>query len=403
MATAQTAPAEFGPKAAAIFDILLHVFILSLVLQLLYVFKLRQIEDDSTKEEIGKGIEGLIEKAPVMSETTINLYRAITSEDQYNYERANKLALTRNWFMIAGLGGSAALIYLIMQLACKAKNTSEILRHTVAQNLALLVLVMVIELVFILTVVLKYAAVSGDFLGAVAKERIVNQKKPIEEAGLPRGQIVGIYALSFWALGYLVSTAKRHDEFDPSHNDTMLNTVKHLNFVGILWQATAIVLAINVVFFTLGTEQEKRILRTSVQRVVDDTTKPMWKVLEVLAPEEKALLEEKMRKEVKPAPPTPPDNKKVVMRAIVITLIVFVLCVIASLIKRMMGDAMKQSIPWSAMARTAGIAACCSFLAEFTFLNNIVANYDVMSTQKVRNIVADKFTLKLIKAQKKSE
>jgi hypothetical protein len=66
-------------------------------------------------------------------------------------------------------------------------------------------------------------------------------------------------------------------------------------------------------------------------------------------------------------------------------------CSAASLVKLGRG----QEVHWGEVGRNAVIAACCSFLAEFTFLNVVVSNYDILTGHKVKNIIIDKLESKL--------
>ena len=81
---------------------------------------------------------------------------------------------------------------------------------------------------------------------------------------------------------------------------------------------------------------------------------------------------------------------------------VLVVCWIASLPSSALrtGKLLDNSAAyWKAMGRTAAIAACCSFVAEYSFLNMVVAEYNVLPNQTVKNILLEKLKIRLQKSR----
>ncbi len=385
---------SFGPRSAALFDTLMHVLVLSLVLQVIFIYRLRQTEINAASENLNKAVAQVTANAPTLSKTTIDLFKAVTTEDQYNAKRANNLVLMRNWYMIGGFGAACLVLYVMMRYSCQAKDSYAVLNHTVGSNVALLACVGVIEMVFIVFVVLKFRPTGPNFLSNVAQNRVaqVGTGTPVTDAHLPTSHKAMVYICIAAAVGYLIWTAK-DKEFDAEKNKTITSALMHLNYTGIIWQACAISVAINLVFFTFGKKQEVLIMQSSTERVVDDLTTPLWNTLGVMAPDEKAALEDDL-KQLEPKPVEPPNNEAVYLRAFLITFIVFGMCGISSMFKR--AYAGKDSkIDWKQMGRTAALSACCSLFAEFTFLNDVTSDYNVITTQGVKDIIARQFELKL--------
>ena len=91
-----TIPVSFGPRSAALFDTLMHIFVLSLVLHVLFVYRLRKTEINAGSEHLNKAVANITANAPILSQPTIDLFRAVSTEDQYNAKRSNELVMMRN-------------------------------------------------------------------------------------------------------------------------------------------------------------------------------------------------------------------------------------------------------------------------------------------------------------------
>ena len=389
-----TIPVSFGPRSAALFDTLMHIFVLSLVLHVLFVYRLRKTEINAGSEHLNKAVANITANAPILSQPTIDLFRAVSTEDQYNAKRSNELVMMRNAYLIGGFGAACVVLYVMMRYSCQKQDSYAVLNHTVGSNLALLGLVGVIEVVFIVFVVLKFRPTSPNFLSNVAQNRIATAatKAPVTNAHLPTSHKAMVYALIAIAITYLVWTAN-DKSFDAEKNKTIFSSMMHLNYTGIIWQACAISLAINLVFFTFGKKQEVLIMQSSTERVVDDLTAPIWRTLDVMAPTQKMTLEEDLKK-LQPKPVVLPNNEAIYLRAFLITFIVFGMCGISSMFKRAYAGK-DDAIDWKQMGRTAALSACCRLFAEFTFLNDVPSNYNVITTQGAKDIITRQFELKL--------
>ena len=384
-----------GPRAVSIFDILMHVMALLVVLHVIYVVKLRYMEEEAVDKEVGDAIDTLIEEAPPLSRRTLGIFKAIANDDQSVQRKANSLSLFSNAMIIGGLAGSCIAIYSVLHLTCKTSGTVEMLRHTVVQNACLILLVGVIELAFVKFVVMHFSPVSKTFIAKVAKERILDNRKPIQGRSIKVATTVCTYAVSIAVIVLMLYRTKSLSH-DLNYNRSLRDSLKGIDFTNILWQASAICIAVNAIFFTFGAKVEKDMLRTAVQRIVDDNTKPMAQILEEVAPDETKKIMGEVQSRLRAPKESEEledsvDNQTAYVRALILVVAIVGVCSAASLIKLGRG----QEVHWGELGRNAVIAACSSFLAEFTFLNVVVSNYDILTGHKVKNIIVAKLESKL--------
>ena len=200
---------KFGSVSAVMFDVLVHVFVLSAILQLLFEMKLKSTEHKALYTELEKSIQNGLKSAKIqhtIPSKITDMFREIATSDS-EYKRANKLAIAQNRNFIYILGAVTAAYYCSVRFSCNTKSGSAnlVLFDTLRDNSFMLIVVGIIEALFIFKVILKYVPTKPSFLVTSALERLqkgANAAPPSQEMS-PVLTVLG-YGLPICLLGPLI-------------------------------------------------------------------------------------------------------------------------------------------------------------------------------------------------------
>lgn len=456
-------------KAEHVLDTLFHIFILSLVLQCLWVVMMRKIEKRLLNNEVKNALQAIID--PATSKLPIHMLpaklfdfgKAWFDRDEATKE-INSLIISRNWVLIEMLGLGCAAYYFTLKWNCSSKNSESALGHILLNNFVLLIIVGLVEAVFCFGVILHFVPTPPSFMAKAVLRRLEHISEAVanpdachvdkfgthwKKADAPPSEGVRethealvdavrtslhvptstlddmgsvILAESYVQVGddvyvpYLPSqtqwTTSCKGQFPklaitagyilPVFLLAVLIKVYNpadtsFNVTSIAWQGVLVSIVISVLFLTIGHAQEKLVMSSTIDRVVDKIVGGVYKGLMIASPSEAkrvvddlariqlpdmSLEDEKVRS----------SNMKLMMKTGVIvgTALAFALAVTGG--EHAYRKAYKKGQKSNGIltiATSAGIAATCSFLAEFNFLVRVLARNRPLSADDVMRHAID--------------
>lgn len=391
-----------------IFDILLHIALISLVLQIGFSVFLQKLEQRATNTEIKNALKTILKESleDYRSEISkihpdwVESMEVFFENDDY-FNNANDLVKQKNWMFIIMLIFSTILFLLTMKYMCRTKGMGHGILKTIGGNLALLVLVGCIEGYFILEIMLNFVPTKPSLMSETVIDRLkkFDNDKTIKNCfiescppKLPQYLIILGYfvpVISLIGLTVLLSKLKNNQYFK---NRRLPDKI---NFPGILWQGAFVAIVVSGAFLTLGKKQEELVLTSTLNKIVDTYVGTLYKSIEKTSPDVADIFMKKLQTLEKPDM-TDDDanvkynNNKMVKKAIYMCLVVVGIALVVHILtitlskKKEMRLFRKQNIKFVFIS--ALIAACCSFLSEFNFMVAVAAKAEPISVNEVGTI-----------------
>lgn len=384
------------------FDVLLHIVVLSTLLQVLFEWKIKNVEHNVLKTQAAHVLRDYLRSttaetrahiAAVVQTPVVQSLKSLTLRDD-DHVTINSLVISRNRLFIGCLAVSTAAFLYTTAAGCGAP-WMPLLRRTLLSTAGLLVVAGVLEIVFFQRVVQKYEAVPPSKISLTLlrtlQDTVQNadtqlasggrrSERPPADPSLPaRVRLGGLFA----GLAVLVALGRHHTQ-----------AVHVLNPATLLWSGVAVAVVVGTLFFTAGARQEELILEATVQRVVNTTFGVFYNSLLKTRPAEAARLKLRiehlhspdMRKKDAQCAANNNSRRKVAVGILAVAVGGAVAgtaaqrVVFSSLRRRGHPSFVDDSAP--TVLRTMLLAAACSFLAEYSFLVQVVAPTRPISVQE---------------------
>tara|TARA_B110000046_G_scaffold183065_1_gene218370 strand:- start:337 stop:1611 length:1275 start_codon:yes stop_codon:yes gene_type:complete len=408
--TARTCSRGFDGKTETVFDILFHVVVMSVVLQLGFVMFLDKTERNALTTEVRGAIHAALGKVAgdnVGMNTKLLDAAGPLFEDDESYNRIRSLVISRNWQFIGLLVSALVGFFATVKYSCNASDAITALFNTTKNNMLLLAVVAVIEITFINQVVLHYVAVKPSTLSASVVQRLKEMDKhpptPHNSGREPDGSVctrlqwknVFDPRSKFWSTpcgsafprrvqlaGYVVGIALL-----AQLGRLYTPRTREVNPGLVMCQGALVASVVSAMFLTLGAVQEQLLVQSTINRTVDAYAGTVYaSLLAADATRAEQLLRTVQQLE-------PPDmrqedaacsasNRHLEKKAGLICAgtVVSAACVNFLQLSRSSQDKRDNL---STFFCGSLIAATCSFLSEFHFLVNVVGEMPSLSTNQV--------------------
>ena len=416
-------------KSETVFDILLHISLISLVLQLGYSVFLQKMERNVTVTEVTSGLKSIMggfleEYQNTVGEIDTKWIEAmeVWFENSDEFDNANNLVKQKNWMFILMLIFSIVLFLITMRYMCKTKNMKHGVLKTVGNNVGLLLLVGIIEGYFIFKVMLNFVPTKPSLMSDTVIDRLsqISDDQKTNKCftrscppQLPQLVIIAGYCIPVIFLIFMIIYLSNLREKFPKTGQNSLSGVVHENMgffrniidgiPGILWQGSFVAIVVSVAFLTIGKKQEELILTGTINKIVDSYVGTIYDSMYEISPSSAENFMNKLRDIQKPDmvdedKKVLENNKLLVRKAIFMCIVIagcalifhFLFIVMSKNAKMRLYR--KQNIKFIAIS--AVIAALCSFLSEFNFMVAVAAKSEPVSVNDV-----GKIALNIIKYQ----
>ena len=461
----KSCPISFQGRPEVVFDVLFHVVMLSMVLQVIFELKLSLLERDHIHKLVENALWSTLGKlvtGPKLPSETFDVMDALLGDDEQHHE-INRMIVSRNRVFVGMMALACAGYYLTLSQTCRADKSPEALGSVLKNNLALLAVVGTLEGLFVWLVILEYSPIKPSELQKVVVDRIRNVATPREtqEELESQGRRPGYLMMLLPALLGLTSSAirKRYPflsnvtwvgamatcivavvfasfgltqdvECSAIEKPCGSNLSPLLRYgvyaavlavlIGlsrvysppnsfspscILWQGFAISTVVSSLFLTLGAEQERLVLKSTVGRIVDSYLQRIYQSAEVVnAPGAQAVAAKLAEALDSYEVPVDEDMK---VKEHNVSLLVYaggivggtLLCaIVCTLVEGKFQQRRDNKVElWergreSALKRLflgASLAGSCSLLAEFHFLTSMLAPTRPLSVTKVNRMITD--------------
>ena len=163
---------NFTGKPEVTFDILIHILILSVILEIVFEKFLQSIERKALTNEISKVIESAMSKIDTeKAKPYVPIIRPWFCNNE-DTSVINSQVVDRNRLFIFSIALACVGYYTTFASSCKARNTKDGLRQTLMNNAALLAVVGVIEGLFVSQVMLKYIPTKPSLMETTVLNRL---------------------------------------------------------------------------------------------------------------------------------------------------------------------------------------------------------------------------------------
>ena len=363
-----------------IFDVLFHIFLLSLVLHVLYRVRLESLERKKLLQifgdDIGQIASGLIEPG-LVTQSQKDFFMNMFGQNE-DFDWGNRAVRERNGSVVFFLGVLAFGYLAVMCGLCRAHGTAEVIKTTLVNNFILLIAVALLEGAFIYLVVLNYFPVMPS---QVNREMVEKLKKlptgypPPEDkdsAGMPLTERVGGFLLAFVGLGIVLHVSE---------------AAPGVSIPLVMWEASAIGVVVAALFFGFGTTQEANMLDGTVDRVVQMYAVPLYDTAKEIGGKTKEKLDHAINA-LEPPDASAADraaqdtNARLRRKALYIVLAAFGAAATASWLTSRFGGGQHHG-KLSIILYSCSMAALCSFIAEWNFLLHVLSEARSISSADI--------------------
>ena len=272
----------FKNKTEKSFDVIIHIFVLSLVLQIAYKYMLYKQERNEILNIIKKSLEPIINKS-LDSIDNIDIKKEIIQILKYNFkdnnklESVNDLIFKRNRIVIIFIFLIIVIFFIIMKYSCKSTNMNNIY-HIIINNLLLFIFIGIIEGIIIYFIILKYVPFMPSKINTLIKKNIDNLNNDDEKCNFFKScppNFSLFFRIILLGIGLILLTISII--FFPYNN--ISNNKISLSLI--LWQSLFISILISFLFFTIGIKQENLVFENTINNVFDNTVKKIYGSLNI--------------------------------------------------------------------------------------------------------------------------
>ena len=371
-------------------DALVHVALLSTILQVAFEFKLAKLESSAIHSEVKHALETCLGDVFKHLDVSPRMLKAVGAfvQDDKQHSAINELVLSRNWYFVGGMWLAAIGLYFTMSSGCDQKSKAQHALVNVAKNnLGMLAIVGAIEAVFISKVVLEYVPSKPSVIRNTVLKRLRNLdetatcKSSSDDTKLPSA-VVGPPLAA--AIVVLVSVVLKFSESEFSMSS-------------IMWQGTVVAAVVSLFFLTMGTMQETLVMESTVKRIVDSYTVPVYKSIRELSPASAASMRDRI--DAMPTEDSGMDaadraveekNKTLRERAYMIIGITLGAAIVVTGIEfSLSGRREGREKAMRSILVSSALSACCSFIAELNFMANVAASTRPLSVSDVNKTILD--------------
>ena len=378
-------------KTEIVFDTFVHIFLISLALQIVFIMFLSRMETKFVREKIKSELVNTVEKivlTKIEDETASALLKSTIVDNPY-FEKSNSLAISQNWMFVTISGLLSLITYFILSKQCNFKDVYA-LHSTLIGNVILVIGVLVLEILFLNYVILEYKTFDSSLIvnsfHKRVRELLVDTDTPLESSHLSPVYIYPSYVVSFIVIFisiYLGKNKNAHSCYSncpKSLGPYLLHIIKNLDYTSISCQAACIAIVVNAIFFTFGTAQEKLVIKGTIQTLTDSIYIPVIKFLNTLGFENVITVPDDIE-------PGTIDNSIAIKKAFIISGSIVGFFVIILITNEILHRRKGKKYNYTDLIRRGFISSMCSFISEFSFLNNVVSNYNMVQLKDVESML----------------
>ena len=389
---------KFVGKSETILDILVHIIILSAVLQIVFEVFLQKTEQKTVTKELKNTIQKvftpLADKVKIPDKVLQGL--DVWFQNDTNFTDINTQVKNRNRIVIIALIVMTMGFYISLKNKCKLEDSSTVLNTVLINNGLLLLIVGVIEVLFVTKIMLNYVPTKPSLMSQTVMKRIENFRPSVANKSKRNcwlqdcnGNLPAIEILSGYLVGFILLIVLTYQ-----YKPTVFTTTPALIF----WQGAIVSAVVSGLFLTLGVQQEKLIMENSINTIVDAYLLKTYQSIDTVAggSADTALLKELGSLN---APDMSADDKRVEEKNSTLRVYALAICgtsfAVACGVTLIQYYVYKQSfLKKEYKMETAKnmligslIAGVCSFMAEFNFMVSVAAPSRPISTVSIGDII----------------